>query len=46
MAEAEIDSITDSTDTNLSRLRETMENREAWHAAVDGAEKSGTRRSD
>ena len=45
-AEAEIVCITDSTDMNLSRLRETVEDGEAWRAAVHGAAKSGTRLSD
>ena len=29
-----LDSITDLIDMNLSKLRETMKDREAWHAAV------------
>ena len=29
-----LDSITDSMDMNLSKLRETVKNRAAWHAAV------------
>ena len=29
-----LDSITDSTDMNLSKLQEIVEDREAWHAAV------------
>ena len=31
-----LDSITDSMDMNLSKLRETVEDRGAWHAAVHG----------
>ena len=33
-------------DTNLSKLRETVKVREAWHAAVHGATKSLTQLSD
>ena len=29
-----LDSTTDSTDMNLSKLQETVKNRGAWHAAV------------
>ena len=35
-------SITDSTDMNLSKLWETVKDREAWRAAVHGAAKSQT----
>ena len=31
-----LDSLTDSKDMNLSKLREIVEDREAWHAAVHG----------
>jgi len=35
-------SITDSTDINLSKVREIVEDREAWRAAVHGVAKSQT----
>ena len=41
-----LDSITDSTDMNLSKLREMVKDREAWCAAVHGAAKSWTPLSD
>ena len=41
-----LDSITDSMDTNLSKLWEIVEDRRAWHAAVQGATKSWTQLSD
>jgi len=37
-----LNSITDSMDVNLSKLQETVKDREAWHAAVHGVTKSAT----
>ena len=37
-----LDSITNSVDTNLSRLWDIVEDRGAWHAAVLGVAKSWT----
>ena len=37
-----LDGITDSMDTNLSKLRETAKDREAWSAVAHGVTKSRT----
>ena len=37
-----LQNITDSTDMNLSKLQEIVEDREAWRAAVHGVAKSQT----
>ena len=37
-----LDSITDSMDMKLTKLQETVKDRDAWHAAVHGVAKSQT----
>ena len=41
-----LDSVTDSMHMNLSKLRETVKDREAWHAVDHGITKSQTQLSD
>ena len=41
-----LNDITELTDMILSKLREILKDREAWHAAVHGITKSQTRLSD
>ena len=41
-----LDGITDSTEVNLSELRELVMDREAWLAVIHGVAKSRTRLSD
>ena len=41
-----LEGITDSVDMSLSKLRERVKDREAWHAAVHGVAKGWTHLSD
>ena len=41
-----LDGITDSMDMSLSKLGDTVKDREAWHAAVHAITNSRTRLSD
>ena len=40
-----LDGITESTDMSLSKFRETLKDREAWHTTVHGVVKNWTQLS-
>ena len=40
-----LNGITDSMEMSLSKLQETVKDREAWHAAIHGVTKNQTRLS-
>ena len=42
----QLDSITDSVDTNLGKLWEMLKDKQAWHAAVHGVTENQTQLSD
>ena len=42
----QVEGITDSVNMSLSKLREIVKDREAWHASIQGVTKSQTRLSD
>ena len=41
-----LDTVTDPMDMSLSKLREIVKDREAWHAVIHGVAKSHTGLSD
>ena len=45
MTEDELDGITDSMDMSLSKFRELVMDREAWHSVVHGVMRTRTRLS-
>ena len=46
MSDEVVDTTTGSMDMNLSKLKEIVKDRKAWHAAVHGVAKSQTQLSD